>query len=192
MLRINTWAPLQQVESADLNDWQDKTRGALPASDNNDLASTDVLGGDLRTWQSAGSLADATLVLLDDSVNWKDRLVTGQFWRITANQRMGQSADTDLNLTSASGPAITSFRGYTGTGAYSSTAATTAGSNGVPPVNGVGAVRSYAIVADDLGASGNVWLYADPTSGALYLYNASGAAIYGILTAEAPSDTGKR
>lgn len=193
MLRINTWAPLQEVPSADLNEWQDNTRGALPASAGNDFASTVVLGGDQRKWQSSGSLADGALVKIESSISWLDRLVSGSFRRLTSAQRVGQVSDTNLNVSVSSPIATTTFADcYTGTGAYSSTAAATAVSAGVPPVNGVGAIRSYAIVVDDFSSTGNVWLWAEPGSGDLYLYNQSGGAIYGLLTLEAPSATGKR
>lgn len=192
MLRQHTWTPLTEVASADLNSIQDKASGVLSGNAGNDFASaTDVIGSDTRVWQNSASLADATTVKIDGSINYLDRIITGTCRRITANDRVGQSTDTNLNLTTAAVSTV-SFIGYTGTGGYSSTAAATAVSNGVPPVNGVGAVRSYAIVADDTTLAGNVWLYVAPADNALYLYNQTGAAIYVLLTITVTGDCGKR
>lgn len=192
MLRVHTWTPLTEVASADLNSIQDNASGSLAGNANNTFTlATAVLGTDSRVWQASGSLANATLVKIDGSINWLDRIVAGTCRLVTVNQRVGQSADTDLNLTT-SAVSTTTFLGYTGTGGYSSTAAATAVSNGVPPVNGVGAVRSYAIVADDTSATGNLWLYAAPADNALYIYNATGAAAYYLLDVRATGDTGTR
>ena len=78
----------------------------------------------------------------------------------------------------------TLHHGYTGLGALGAASATVV--NGVPPVPAAGTSWALQLNTD-------VWLYADPSVGALYLYNNSGTAIRRpILTVTASGTTGKR
>ena len=152
-----------------------------------------------RIWQATSDLADGALVTvcsttitvvdpLSDPIvtttaalSWKDRIVAGFFRGYAgADQRAGQGNDY---LFDAAGP-TTLFMGYTGNGAKDgSNVSPTAGN---PPVPASGA--SWAIKI----ATG-LWLYVDPSDGALKLYNATGATIRTpFLWFFASGDTGKR
>ncbi len=192
--RVNTWGALDDVESADLNQWQDLTREGRTASDNNNLTSTGSEGSSLLRWQADTALATGTLRLLDDSADWRDRRIAVTFTRTAQTARMGQSGspgDTAINDTSSSGPARSTSTGYTGTGAVSNVTTAASVSNGNPPLNSVGANRSYAVVVDDLGTS-PVYLYVDPTTGALYVYNDSGTSLWPLIEVDLSGDTGMR
>lgn len=192
MDRINTYAPLDEVESADLNLWQDRTVGEKPTSEDNDFAGGAV-GGEVRRWQSLSSFANATRFLLDTSIDWRDRLVSGSLRRVSSTTGVGRSADTTLNDPTSTSVSTCTFEDqYTGTGAVSNLTTGADVVNGSPPLNGVGVYRSCAVVIDDLGTSGDIYLYADPTSGELFLYNASGAAIEGMLKLHFSGQTGLR
>jgi hypothetical protein len=197
MKRLVTYVALDTIASATLNEWQDNTRGAYAASSNNQFTSS-MDGGDARYYQANLSLADATLVEVDSSIDWRDRVLSGWCKRLAAADRVGQSTDYNLDDPSVAAIATSTFAGcYTGTGAYSSTAgAGVAVANGSPPVNNAtGATRSYAPIIDTLGTastSGNVYLYADPSTGALSLYNASGGALVLQVFVECSGDTGLR
>lgn len=192
MERVTTYAPLDEVESDDLNDWQDFTQGSLGASDNSDIADTKGLGSDTRYAQVTGSVADATAVLLDDSTDWRDRWVEGVCAQVGANDRMGQSTDYNLNTPTVTSVARCTFGpSYTGRGAYSNLTTGAAVSNGNPPLNGAGVYRSEAPVVDDFNA-GSVFVYAHPSTGALYLYNNAGGALYLIVRVTGTGSTGLR
>lgn len=191
---VNEWAALDDVESADLNAIQKLTRGARLASDNNNLTSADARGGSLLRWQADTALATATARLIDDSADWRDRWVRVLFVRTSQTQRMGQGGspgDVGANDVSSSGPARSTSQGYTGIGAYSNTSTSASVSNGNPPLNAVGTARSYAITVDDLGTL-PVYLYADPTTGALYLYNDSGSSLWPYVEVDFSGAVGMR
>lgn len=191
MERVHTWAALDDVASADLNAIQDRARGAVPSSEDNDFATSYAKGSTGLVWQSLATIANADIFLLDASADWRDRLVSGAFTRVGANDRLGQSTDYTCNDPTAS-PARTTFKGYTGSGAVSNLTSGASVAAGSPPLNGAGTHRSYAVVIDDLSTSGNIFLYADPTSGELFLYNASGAAVHGLLEVDLSGDLNKR
>ena len=191
MKKVVTCVPGALAASADWNNIQERARGLLAAAQNNDLSGLE--GTDGFVHQADASLATATLRLVDDTIDWRDRIVSGWFARVGANDCVGQSTDYNLGDPAATSVALSTFEGeYTGTGAYSATGGSgTAVSNGSPPVWGASGVRSTAIVVDAHG-SGYVYLYADPTTGYLYVYNNSGSSLYWVLFVEATSDTGKR
>jgi hypothetical protein len=192
--RVNTWGALDDVESADLNQWQDLTREARTASDNNNLTSSGSEGSSLLRWQADTQLTSGTLRLLDDSADWRDRRVAVTFTRTAQTARVGQSGspgDTAINDVTSSGPARSSSAGYTGIGAVSNITTAAGVSNGNPPLNAVGANRSYAITVDDLGAA-PVYLYCDPTTGHLYLYNDSGSSLWPLVEVDLSGKTGMR
>lgn len=153
-----------------------------------------------RIWQATADLATGTLIevdptaikVVDNGVSpavlvssstfvWYDRIVCGYYRGFAgANQRVGQVNDYQFDAAGAP----TTFLGYLGKGAKD------AGSNppsaGNPPVRASGSSWAAEIVA-------NLWLYADPVNGKLYLYNDTGATIrtpFLWLSATAP--TGKR
>ena len=191
MKKVVTCVPGALAASADWNNIQERACGLVTASENNNLSG--IKGSDAAVHQADASLATGTLRLLDDENDWRDRIVSGWFARVGANDRVGQSTDYNLGDPAATSVAISTFTSeYTGTGAYSATGGSgTAVSNGNPPVWGASGVRSTAIVVDAHG-SGYVTLYADPTTGYLYVYNNSGSSLYWVLFVEATSDTGKR
>lgn len=189
MKRVVTAVAGNQVASADYNEIEDRTLGQLVGDSNNGFASPNCKGIDSRAWMpSGGTLADATTVKIDGSVDWRDRLVWG--WYVTAGGAAnlpGGATDYDFRGGVA---AARFFHGYTGVGGYSNTAgAGTAVSNGNPPVAAVGGVRSYRV---ELNAAFSVYLYASPADGSLSMYNASGGAINAAIVVLGTGDTGKR
>lgn len=189
MLRVVTAVAGNQVASADYNELQDRSTGELAANKNNDYGTTGGKGFDSRLWQpTGGSLATATLVQIDSSVDWRDRIVWGFYVTAgSAGNLPGGASDYDFRRGVA---APNFFHGYTGTGAYSNVAgAGTAVSNGNPPVAGAGGVRSYRV---EVVTGANVYLYVDPADGSLYMYNDSGVTIYPCLINLGTGDTGKR
>lgn len=190
----HTWGALDEVASADLNAIQKLTRAARLAASNNNVTSADARGDSLLRWQADTALATGTLRLLDASADWRDRWVRTTFVRTAQTQRMGQSGspgDVGVNDTSSSGPARSTSTGYTGIGAVSNISTAAGVSNGNPPLNSVGANRSYAVVVDDLGTA-PVYLYVDPTTGALYLYNDSGSSLWPYVEIDLSGDFGMR
>lgn len=186
MKRIVTAANGVVFQPANANEWQDRDLGCVAADSNNDYASGTGKGMDGRLWQpSGGSLANATAVKIDSSVDWRDRVFLGWYANAgSAGNLPGGASDYDFRTGVA---AANYFHGYTGIGAYSNITTGAAVSNGNAPVAGAGAFRSYRVEA-----AANVYLYADPTTGALYLYNNSGATIYPAFLLFGTGDTGKR
>lgn len=188
MKRVVTAVAGNQVLSADYNEIEDRTLGQLVADSNNGFASPNCKGLDSRAWMpSGGSLADATTVKLDSSVDWRDRLVWG--WYVVAGSAgnlPGGASDYDFRRGVA---APNFFHGYTGVGAYSNIATGAAVANGAPPIAGAGAFRSYRV---EVNPANSVYLYADPATGSLYMYNASGGAINAAIVALGTGDTGLR
>lgn len=187
MRRENTWAPLDDVESTDLNAWQDVTSGVRGADSNGFTVS--MVGEDGLNYQ--GTVADGVLALID-SHDWRDRKIGGHFRRLSAATVVGGVSDYQQNDASA-GLAVSTFEGrYLGTGGISNLTTGALVSNGNPPLIGKGANTSYAVVVDDLGASGNVLVYCSPSDGHLYLYNASGASVAFELFVRMSGETGLR
>jgi len=188
MKRVFTAAALAQFASADANEWQDRGLGQLAASKNNDLGTTACKGLDVRSWQpTGGSLANATTIQIDDSIDWRDRILCGFY--VTAGGAAflpGGASDYDFRAGVA---APSYFHGYTGIGAYSNLGTGAAVSNGNRPLSGAGAFRSYCV---EVNPAFSVWLWVDPTTGSLNLYNQFGATIYPHLLILATGDTGKR
>lgn len=171
-------------EAADYLALQARAVGCRPASAGEISNATDAHAGlDGVTFMVNGGVANGTLALVDSSIDWRDRVLACEVSDLTANaNRPGASTDyTDW-------PAPTKARGYTGTGALSNATTGAAVSNGNPPVAGAGVGgRSYRIT---IGAT--VYLYADPTSGALYLYNGTFNPVYVWLNIDATADLGLR
>lgn len=189
MDRITSFAALSQIASGFLNTLQDRVLAQRPASDNNDLASTNALGFEARLWvPSALSLAAFTTVQIDKNVDWRDRLVLCAYASLPGGAYYpGQTTDFDLRT----GLPITwSFTlGYTGSGAYSNITTGAAVSSGNPPIAGAGAFRSYRVEPLS-GASLFVW--AKPGTGELSFYNNTAGAIQPLLLILATGKLGKR
>lgn len=179
MLPIQTYVPNQQVLAAELNAIQARAVGAVPG-DSNNAHTTLGAGNDIIVWMDALDLASAALVKVDASRDFRDRiLVVNYVPSATANQLPGQASDSKFDYIPK--PRI----GYTGRGAKNG-ANTAAPSAGDPPVvlDGV----SWALQIDT-----SVWLYAHPTDGSLWLYNATASTIRTpILDVRTTAATGKR
>ena len=180
MNRVETYTPNQEVESVDLNAIQDRALGSLKADSNNDLSALPA-GMDGREWQYTTDLANATQIKVDASIDWMDRVVVA-FYRGygTSNVRPGQSNDYLYD-----GATLITAKGYTGKGAKDA-GAVNAPTAGNPPVPAPGTSWAVQIVT-------NLWLYANPSDGTLWLYNATGSTIKEPnLTVLATAKTGKR
>lgn len=189
MRRQRSFALLDNVPSATLNGWQDVTAGVRVDTDANGFTST-MIGADAGHWQ--GTLTNAAFAQIDGA-DWRDRKVSGSLRRLAAASLVGGSTDYVQNdPTSTSAPVTTFEARYLGRGAYSNVSTSAAVSNGARPMNGVGAVRSYAVIVDDLTVAGSVYLYCDPATGALCLYNDTGADLNIELFYCASGPTGLR
>lgn len=179
MRRQQTYVPNQQVLSAELNAWQDRNAGAAPGSANNTHT---LLGNGFDTLQwmyDTATLANATLVKVDGLIDYRDRLLSVAY-KVPggADEEPGGGNDYLFDYV----PVLRI--GYTGEGGLGAASATIV--NGVPPVPA--STTSWALQIDT-----NVWLYASPTTGELFLYNNSGGALRRpILTVTASAVTGKR
>lgn len=199
MIRILTYVPLLEVTSAWLNKVQDEALGLTVATSTaNDLGSG-FLGeaGTFLLTKVAAPLLDATPTLLDDTADYRDRWVRVVATFPSAAQLPGGANDFELDDPYTGPYTATTTWKYLGTGAVSDLATGAAVSAGNPPLLGAGAFRSYrASVTTHLDASSAAqvgpWLYADPTSGALYLYQASGVSLPLTLHVSATAKTGKR
>lgn len=189
MKRIFTAVAAGMAASADINNLQDQALGLVAASKNNDLGTYSIASFGI-VWQANASIAASTFLQIDDSIDWRDRLLWGQALLNTgADNRAGQAADTDLDSFVANAGLGNPILGYTGVGGYS-TVAGAAVSNGNPPVRGVGAKRSYYVDCGATSGAGQLW--ADPTTGGLYLYNHTGFTAYPTLYLFATGKLGKR
>lgn len=167
------------VPSAVLDAMQDEQAGLIPATDVADGATAVALrGADGRWWTSpTAGVADATLRVIDTSVDWRQRRIWGVFRRLgAADQRPGQANDHAPNDPAWTG-ATRPFESWTGGGGVGAAGAVVA--NGTPPAL---ADNQFAAVLDDLGtAADRIYLYARPSDGALCVYNDSGAALHAEL-----------
>lgn len=184
MIRLITYGILTEIGSATLNLLQDIVLGVTEA---------DTGGGYTNEWtevgahgvhfQSAVALPSGEPVTLDVSRDWRKNVITGWFRATaTAAHRIDGASDYLLNdLTTAISNATVWV--YTGSGAYNDITVGSGGEVAVgdPPVNGTNIRTSYAGIAFDAGSGAVVWLFADPTTGYLKAYNATGSGLYCIL-----------
>lgn len=178
MERIATYTANAPITSTQLNDLQDVTVGLISGSTNNVLSTS---GCDGCEWQSsAATLVTATQVKVDDSRDWRDRVLTVLYYApLGALTQPGGANDF---LYDYSIPALR--KGYTGRGALDAGSADP--TNGNPPVPA--AIASWAMEVDT-----DIWLYANATDGSLYLYNDSGGTLKTpILSITATAPTGLR
>ena len=173
------------LPSADFNTLMQVARGWKAASAS---SVTGTAGRDGVHFGKATGLANATATTIDSNHDWRDRVLTVHAFDLGgANLLPGESTDyTDWSTLGAGTPGV--LMGYTGTGALSNTTTGAAVANGAPPVAGTGAGgTSYRVT---IGA--NIYLYADPSTGALKAYNATGATVYQWLEVDATADLGVR
>ena len=178
MERIATYTVNAQITSAQLNDLQDVTVGLISGSTNNVLSAA---GCDGCEWQSsAATLVGGTLVKVDATRDWRDRVLTVLFYAPSgADTQPGGANDYKYDYD------IPSLRkGYTGRGGLDAGSADP--TNGNPPVPAAGTSWAMEVATD-------VWLYASTVDGALYLYNdTAGTLKTPILSINATAPTGLR
>lgn len=176
---LNTFSALQKITSAFLNSLQAAVLGSSSASGaSNSLSAAGMVGGDTIWYQTGTAVTNGTLVLLDAG-DWRDRMAWGSCFLLASGAySVGQSTDYNLDATVLAS-VYTTFEGYTGAGAVSNLTTGAAVSNGNAPVRGSGAHKSWYV--NLTGTAGGVMLYADPSNGKLYFYNASGATVYPAL-----------
>lgn len=185
MKRVFTAVAAALGASADQNSVQDRALGLIPTTKNQDFGAY-VEGSIGGIWQASAGIATVQIAQIDDTFDWRDRLLTGDFFKNSnADQRAGAATDYNLDSTVA-GAGFTHFYGYTGKGGYSTTAGAAVAATS-PPTRGAAAFRSYYI-----NAGSDVYLWADPTNGSLWIYNGNGFTIYPLLTILGTGKTGKR
>lgn len=185
MKEIDTYSAGDDLPSADFNSFMQIARGWKAASSS---SVTGTAGRDGVHYGRAAGLANATVYTVDENHDWRDRVLTVHAFDLgAANLLPGESTDyTDWSTLGAGTPAVR--MGYTGTGALSNVGTGAAVANGAPPVAGTGGGgTSYRVT---LGA--NLYLFADPTTGALKAYNNTGATVYTWLEVDATADLGVR
>lgn len=177
MKRQVTAASLAQFHSTDANVIQDQAASMSMASKNCWLSASQPQGLDFRSWLANATIANATLLTIEDSQDWHDR-----FFPHVAYQDLGDAlaypGGTDdavwgcngLGSPSPATPNIVS--GFMGKGAQKTGGGqVTAGSPPVP-ANGT----SWAIRLATTGSG--IWLYCDSfDSYKLKLYNNSGGTL---------------
>lgn len=178
MRRTTTFARGSHVRGAFLNALQDEQVGLVPASEN--PAGTIALKGSDGRYVATpdAGIAHNTLAVLDDSIDWRARLLRGVFIRLESAAQRLHGADAWQANDPARPIAVKLFEGgRTGTGGLG--AASAAVANGTPPVVAAG---SFAVVVYEGATSAlRAYLYA-AADGSLCLYNASGATLHAELT----------
>lgn len=189
MLLLNTFSSLQKITSSFLNSLQGVVFGGGPANRNGLYPPTGVLGGD-TIWFEQGNtpnlIPNGTLYEID-ARDWRDRVVWGSCLIIpSASDLIENSTDYNFDAVTIgglSGGEYTVFEGYTGLGAWHATTGSgTAVSNSSGPIRGKtsGGDTLTSWFINLTSTPGALALYCDPTSGALYLYNATSADIVAI------------
>lgn len=176
MQRIQVYVPNQQVLSAELN-----TLVTYGAGDANNMHTSLGRGADMVEWMYDGAtLGVGALVKVDGAMDYRDRLLT-VLYQLPAGADEEPGAGNDYLLDGTP----TLRKGYTGRGARDAggVSAPTAGNPPVPA----------STVSWAMQLTANVWLYADPSAGALYLYNGTAGTLRSpVLTITASAPTGKR
>lgn len=176
-----TWTALQQVASADLNQLQTNAVALRPSSGTATNSWSAVANGQQGVmFQSESDVTNGTVITIDTSLDWRDRVLYGWVLAYGAATYPGNANDTNMNSGAAS---LYHFVLYTGTGATDAGAALV--SNGNPPALGY-----YT----DMGVT-NVFIFCDTGAGGgkLRIYNGSGAVFYTpTVFVSATQDLGKR
>lgn len=121
-------------------------------------------GIDGVAWVKTAGIVNSKVALLDANHDWRDRVIHGFATDLGAAAYQPPGANFYFNY-----PPPTAFSGYTGVGGLSNTTTGAAVSDGNPPTWGTGAGGTSTAIT----AATNVLLYVDPTTGALYAYNAT-------------------
>ena len=178
MKRTEDMARGSLVAAVLLNSLQDLAAGVRRAT-GAPSGSPDVRGSDTVRWATPDTtgVPDGQIAAVDASIDWRARDVEGRFLRLESAAQRGHGADA-WQVNDPTRPiARRRFEGQLGTGGVGAASAVVA--NGTPPTIASG---SFAVVVDERATSAQrVYLYARPSDGALYLYNASGAALHGEL-----------
>lgn len=177
-------APGDMYASADYETLESRAAGVRASSGGEVTEANARAGLDTVYDQRASGIPNAVPTVIDANHDWRDRVIEVlAFSFSSANERPGGSADyTDWSTIGGGTPAV--LAGYLGTGALSNVGTGAAVANGAPPVAGTGGGgTSYRLT---IGA--NLYLYADPTSGSLSIYNATGAAVHAWLRVTGTAD----
>lgn len=171
--RTTTFAAGSHVPAGSLNTQQDRAHTLDLATATAAGAPTDTQGADWITYQSPDAgVAAGTVVTLDASDrDWRERLVSATARFVTTALRRWGRADEHVGNDPSTSNNRSAF-GVTGPGAVGAAAATVA--NGTPPV----VTTNSCPLPLDVRSDGEVWIFADPTSGALKLYNDTSAALH--------------
>lgn len=164
--RTTTFAAGSHVPGGNLNVIQDRAHTLDLATATDAGAPTDTQGADWITYQSPDAgIPTGDVVALDASDrDWRERLVHVQARFVTTAARRWGRADEHVGNDPSTSNVRTAF-GVTGPGAVGTASAAVA--TGVPPVVASGSCP----IPLDVRSDGEVWLFADPTTGALKLYN---------------------
>lgn len=178
MRLITLFSAGSHIPAATLNLLQRRAAGLTRAS----ASPSDgpgVLGADIVHYQTPDAgMATGTVATVDATTgyDWRERMVLcwTRFAAAAANRwgRVSEHAGND--------PAAADHRtamNVTGPGATGAAAATVA--NGTPPTVGTDSCP----IPIDVRAGGTLWLFADPSSGALKLYNDTGVTLHFDLIA---------
>lgn len=164
MKRVQNWTLNTEVASSDLNTIQDRAVGLVAATLNNTLPAATIRGMDGVAWQCNTDVANGTLITIDDTIDWRDRLIHAWYRGYAGTNGPGTSGDYAYASTT-----LYSDIYYTGLGAKDA-GGVNPPTNGNPPVPAADTSWALNITA------GGVWIYADQ-AGVLSLYNNSGSTI---------------
>ena len=193
MRQITVFSALQKITSAFLNLWQANAMAMRAANaGGNHFPSSAPQGVDAIMWENISGVPNNTLIEVDSN-DWHDRIVWGSAFAFSsAASLVGETTDYNYDATLSS-TVYSTFEGYVGRGGWSNTAGSgTPVSNGSVVTRGTtsGGVTSWYVNLKS--PDGLLMLYTDPTTGALYLYNATGATIYPSLRLHFTGATGLR
>ncbi len=182
MKAIDTYVTGDDLPAADYTAAIAQAVGHRGASSSN---VTGTAGRDGVHFSKTTGLANAVPTTLDENHDWRDRVVTALVFDLGGSGiQPGQGTDyTDWASIGAGSPTVR--MGYLGTGGLSNTTSGAAVANGAPPLAGTGSYTSYRL---SLGT--NFYLYADPSTGALKAYNATGSTVYAWIEVLATADLG--
>ena len=173
MRLVTLFSAGSDIPAASLNAMQARGAGLTRASGAPSDGPT-AQGADLLHYQTPDAgLATGTVATVDatSGYDWRERLVlTWARFASSAAGRWGRASEHAGNDAASSD--LRTALGVTGPGATGTAAATVA--NGTPPVVGTDSCP----IPIDTRAGGTLWLFADPSSGALKVYNATGATLH--------------
>jgi hypothetical protein len=143
--RHTEFGPLLRLEAADVNALQDLTL-MRPCTGVGVLNTYSSAENDQQIVQFAAEAAAGTAVVIDDSIDWRGRHLIASFRHSTSDIRPGEAGDTS-------------------TGATQAHLFWSSGAGGNTLLTGVEVEIAPAV---------NVWIFADDTTGALKIHNATG------------------